>query len=397
MVLIALGVLVVAALGAAGLARQTQADSAIKDMKQQAPSITSDLQALGRLGELRRAANRTASGQATARVCRLLDRLLGAAGGSIVAVDDTGTIGAGLGQLCPSASDVLHLPHGLAASDLDTARLLDQRDSSGTSGQLAFLATPIQQQSARTLVLVLTQHVETRPLGRAGPYLFGTGALALIAATVVSAILARRITRPVAAMQSTAGRIAAGDLSARVSPVPTPDDELASLARSINTMADELETARGHERSFLLSISHDLRTPLTSIKGYAEGMADGVIASPDDRARAAGVIATEARRLERLVADLLDLARLDTHEFSLTPQPVDARRVVGATVQGFAPAARDWGITLSLTPGEPVPAQVDPERLGQIVANLVENALKYATSSVTVAVGASNGSFEVRV
>ena len=113
--------------------------------------------------------------------------------------------------------------------------------------------------------------------------------------------------------------------------------------------------------------------------------------------RAAAVILTEARRLERLVADLLDLARLDAHEFSLTPQRVDARAVVGAAVQAFAPAAHEWGVTLLLTRGDPIPADADPERLGQVVGNLVENALKYAASSVTVDTVAMNGHIELRV
>jgi two-component system sensor histidine kinase BaeS len=176
-----------------------------------------------------------------------------------------------------------------------------------------------------------------------------------------------------------------------------PDDELASLARSIDTMADELETARGHERAFLLSVSHDLRTPLTSIKGYAEAMADGTIRSPDDRTRAAGVIAAESRRLERLVADLLDLARLDTHQFSLAPRPMDARVAVGAAVQGFAPAAAGYDIALQLAPGESVPIDADPERVAQIVANLVENALKYATTTVVVGVARRDGEVEITV
>ena len=109
------------------------------------------------------------------------------------------------------------------------------------------------------------------------------------------------------------------------------------------------------------------------------------------------MITAEARRLERLVADLLDLARLDAREFSLAPRPVDARAVVGATVQGFGPAAQEWGVQLQLTPGEPVQATIDPERLAQIVANLVENALKYASEPWwSTSLGASE-QFEVRV
>jgi two-component system sensor histidine kinase BaeS len=107
-------------------------------------------------------------------------------------------------------------------------------------------------------------------------------------------------------------------------------------------------------------------------------MADGTVETPADRVRAAGVIASETRRLERLVADLLDLARLDAHQFSLASRSVDARDIIGATVAGFSPLAEQWGVQLSMTPGAAVPVDTDPERLAQIVANLVENALKYA-------------------
>ena len=99
-------------------------------------------------------------------------------------------------------------------------------------------------------------------------------------------------------------------------------------------MAADLDVARGHERAFLLSVSHDLRTPLTSIRGYAEAIADGTVEGKDARIRAADVISSESRRLERLVADLLDLARLDAHQFSLHPAPVDARAVVARRGRG---------------------------------------------------------------
>jgi two-component system sensor histidine kinase BaeS len=162
-------------------------------------------------------------------------------------------------------------------------------------------------------------------------------------------------------------------------------------------MAAQLEAARGLERGFLLSISHDLRTPLTSIGGYAEAIADGAVEEGDAQKRAAGIIASEARRLERLVADLLDLARLDAHEFSLTPRPVDAAEVIGEAVEAFLPSARDIGVSLVVNGPATAPVDADPERLGQIVANLVENALKYARAQVTVGVSSDNGTLEVRV
>jgi len=395
MMAIAFGVLVVAALGAAGLARDTSADDALDDLKRQAPTVARQLETLGR-----EASRAQAGGPAGRRLCIVIAGLLRATGGSVVTMDASGVAREGFGGVLPcaaSGTELVELPRNLTIDDLDTDSLLKGQLQSGVKDDTAFVAQPITGVSELTAVVVLTQAVETRPLGQAGPYLFGTSLFALIVAAVVSAFLARRLTRPIAAIQATAGRIAGGDLSARVGAASMPNDELGSLARSIDTMADELETARGHERAFLLSISHDLRTPLTSIKGYAEGMSDGVIDSPADRARAAAVIATEARRLERLVADLLDLARLDTHEFSLTRVPVDARAVVHATVQGFAPAAQELGVQLKMTPGAPINANTDPERLAQIVANLVENALKYTATSVVVDVAQRDGHVELRV
>ena len=194
------------------------------------------------------------------------------------------------------------------------------------------------------------------------------------------------MTRPIAAMEATARSIAGGDLTARVDASHVADDELGSLAEAINAMAADLDEARGHERAFLLSVSHDLRTPLTSIRGYAEAIADGTVEGMDNRVRAANVISSESRRLERLVADLLDLARLDAHQFSLHPAPIDARPVVVDAVEAFAPSAAEIGVELVVEPGDAAPMEADPQRLGQIVANLVENALKFATSRVVVAV-----------
>ncbi len=148
----------------------------------------------------------------------------------------------------------------------------------------------------------------------------------------------------------------------------------------------------------MLSISHDLRTPLTSIRGYAEALADGTLddADPEDRKRAASVIGAEARRLERLVRDLLDLSRLDSHQFSLNARPCDANEVVRDAAEAFAPKAHELGVRLTVVPGEPLPVDLDPERLAQIVANLVENALKYADTSVGVYV-APHGAGHVAV
>ena len=143
--------------------------------------------------------------------------------------------------------------------------------------------------------------------------------------------------------------------------------------------------ARDQERQFLLSVSHELRTPLTSIRGYSEAVIDG---TAEDPVAAATVISTEARRLERLVQDLLDLARLDADRFSLELRDVDAAQEVRQVVGGFRPRADALGLALDLAAGSERPCRVvaDSDRLGQIVANLVENAASFARSRVVVGV-----------
>ena len=132
------------------------------------------------------------------------------------------------------------------------------------------------------------------------------------------------------------GRIASGDLASRV-PVRRGDyPEFASLAGSINGMAQSLEDGRARERHLLLSVSHDLRTPLTSIRGFAEAIQDGAI---EDSAQAADVIIAESRRLERLVGDLLDLTKLEARQMSIALRPTDVAEVVTHDRRGV-PAGR---------------------------------------------------------
>jgi len=142
----------------------------------------------------------------------------------------------------------------------------------------------------------------------------------------------------VAAVDTTR-RIASGDLDARVAVRPHEDPEFAQLAEAINTMGGTLARARDQERQFLMSVSHELRTPLTSIRGYAEAVLDG---ATDDPHAAAVVISGEARRLERLVQDLLDLARLDADRFTLDLRTVDAALVAGRSSADSSPGRPIW-------------------------------------------------------
>jgi two-component system sensor histidine kinase BaeS len=293
------------------------------------------------------------------------------------------------------------LPAGLRGADIEPSALVANEEVSGRRGNTVFLAIPTATRiRGNVLVVVATDRVDLTVLHNALPLMLLVGLLVLAAVALLSIWLANRLTRPISAIERAATQLATGDLSARADVPPTTDDELAGLANALNTMAAQLEQARGSEHAFLLSISHDLRTPLTSIRGYAEALADGTLddADPAERKRAASIIGAEGRRLERLVKDLLDLSRLDSHQFSLTPRPCDATEIVRDSAEAFAPQAAELGITLNITSGEALAVDLDPERLGQIVANLIENALKYATATVDVyAAAQSDGQVAVVV
>ena len=288
------------------------------------------------------------------------------------------------------------LPEGIDSGDLDVETLLAGGVDTGRAGSLLFAAQPLARKNSGVPVLVATRRAPS--FGRLGGVLTGAGLVAALAAAGLSLWLVRRLTRPLQAMELTTRAIAGGDLGARVGGLAGADDELARLGAAIDAMAAELQRTAGLERAFLMSVSHDLRTPLTSIRGYAEAVAEGATEDDESRRRAATIIGSEALRLERLVADLLDLARLDAREFSLHPRPVDAVQVVTGAVEALQPAAAEAGLRLAaIGPPEPLPATLDPQRLAQMVANLVENALKYAASTVEVRVESTPSGLQVAV
>jgi signal transduction histidine kinase len=398
MMAIALGVLVLTAAVTAGLARRSEVTTARHDVQDRAAVVAPEFDMLIRQVPKAKAATGTIAGRRQIRRIRdLVNTTLRASNGAVVAVDAEGEVQEVLGRLLGTAGDTPTLPEGVSIDDLDTKALLDGSTQNGRDGNTVFVAQPLAAVGDVTPVLVLAEDVNTRPFGGSGLAVLGAAAIALGIAALVAAYLARRLTRPLAAMETTARSIAGGDLSARVDATHVPDDELGSLANAINAMASDLDVARGHERAFLLSVSHDLRTPLTSIRGYAEAIADGTVEGMDARIRAADVISSESRRLERLVADLLDLARLDAHQFSLHPAPIDAHPVVSDAVEAFQPAAAEIGVELVMVGDAPVMVIADAQRLAQIVANLVENALKFATSRVAVGVRTTGDTVELHV
>jgi two-component system sensor histidine kinase BaeS len=217
------------------------------------------------------------------------------------------------------------------------------------------------------------------------PFLIA-GAVGAGVAALLAFLLARAITRPIKRVALATRRLAGGE-SHEPLPAGGPE-ELEQLAAGFNHMADELAKARDAERAFLLSVSHELKTPLTAIRGHAEALSEEVLTPVE----AGGVIAREAARLERLVRDLLDLARLNHRRgFSVERAELDLGEVVQETALRYEAQARVYDIELVASAEPGARALADHDRVLQVLSNLVENALRITPPGGSVSVSAEPG------
>ena len=209
-----------------------------------------------------------------------------------------------------------------------------------------------------------------------------------VIAAVLSVLLARSIVRPLQRIADATRALAADERHEPLEAEGTT--ELVSLAEAFNQMVEQLAASRDAERAFLLSVSHELKTPLTAIRGYAEGLGEGAF-EPGEAAR---VIVTESERLERLVRDLLDLARMNRAEFSVRSEAVDLAEIAREAARRHEPTARDLGVDLRAVAGESW-VTGDADRVLQIASNLVENALRETPAGGSVRVEAEGAQLVV--
>ncbi|MGA8488172.1 MAG: HAMP domain-containing sensor histidine kinase, partial [Gaiella sp.] len=172
---------------------------------------------------------------------------------------------------------------------------------------------------------------------------------------------------------------------------PSGPREVAALATSFDHLSAELARTQQAEQAFLLSVSHELKTPLTAIRGHAEALQDGVL----EPAGAGTVIEREARRLERLVGDLLDLARLRRRSFSIRSEQVDLGEVAVSAFERHETVARSFGVGLHAMVEPDALATADPDRVLQALSNLAENALRSTPVGGAVRIIAAPGRLEV--
>jgi signal transduction histidine kinase len=197
--------------------------------------------------------------------------------------------------------------------------------------------------------------------------------LAVLAAALVALLLSRRITRPVRELTEASEKIARGDYDVHLN--SKGPDELGQLALRFEQMARRLQEASEHERNFLMRISHELRTPLTAIQGHVQAIADGVIDGEEQQQASLEIVLAEAGRLQRLIGDLLDLARLETRKFSLNVEEVDLLELCEQAVGAQSEEARHRSLDLHVRADAKPVVRGDGDRILQIVTNLVTNAL----------------------
>ncbi len=204
--------------------------------------------------------------------------------------------------------------------------------------------------------------------------------LAALVAVLVADAYTRRVAASVERFASLAKRVSEGELTVTVPERPLPHAELDDLRRALSEMVASLRDARERQRSFLFAISHDLRTPLTSIRGFAEAIEDGAV---DDPRRAGAVIQREAQRIERLLADLMDLSRLEADGFDVHLGAVALAPLLEHLAETVRIRGRARGLTCTVRVGEDASEVVgDPQRLAQALLNLVDNAIKFARHRV---------------
>jgi histidine kinase len=218
-----------------------------------------------------------------------------------------------------------------------------------------------------------------------------------LAAVAASLLVSRRVVVPVRAMQTASCRMAAGHYAERVSVVaPSEDlDELGQLAVSFNQMAAALESTEARRRDLIANVAHELRTPLASIQGYMEGLMDGVVPADVETYEK---VHHEAARLQKLVQDLQELSQVEAGAYALDLHPVPVAKLAGTAVARLGLQFEEKGVDLATdVPADLPPVRADEDRTGQVLQNLVGNALHYTATGGKVRLWARREGNEVHL
>lgn len=240
-----------------------------------------------------------------------------------------------------------------------------------------YASTPLESAGQPLLLLAVARTPRTYGslVADLGLGFLTAGAIALFLSIVLAALIARSVAAPLQHIARTAESVANGEYGQRA-PDEGPD-EVRRVARSFNLMIERLQAGQQAMRDFVSNVSHDLKTPLTSIQGFAQALLEGATSDEAARRRAAGIIFDESSRMVRMVEDLLDLARIDSGEIVMARTPLDLASLLGLTVDKLGPQAAQQQVTLVRQWGQLSPVVGDGDRLAQVFTNLLDNAIKH--------------------
>ena len=221
------------------------------------------------------------------------------------------------------------------------------------------------------------------------------GLIALLLSLVLAYALSRWVADPLQQVVVAARNYPSEELK----PVsPRGPHEVQDLTRAFNSMVARVESSQKSQRDFVADVSHELKTPLTSIRGFAQALLDHTADTPEARQQAAQIIYDEAGRMHRMALDLLDLARLEAGTADLKMSPVDVATLLHSIVEKFARQAQNAGVQLQLKiSGELPPLPGDGDRLAQVFTNLVDNALKFTPANGQVLLSAVKAGTEIEI
>ncbi len=229
------------------------------------------------------------------------------------------------------------------------------------------------------------------------PRLFFAGGVALVVGVVSASLLARSITRPLRQITAASEAMATGNYDQHLP--GGGSEEVRRLSQAFNNMANQVNRSHRTLKEFLANVSHELKTPLTSVQGFSQAMIDGALQKPEDYQEAAKIINDEAVRMRGLVDDLLYLSQVEAGQVILQGEPMNPSDLLRDTAERFRRRAEHAGVEIDVKPGPNPVMQADARRIEQAVANLVDNAVRHTPPGgrITLSSAAADGTVRLSV